>query len=238
MAGQLTRGLIEQVRTTEDDARRRERTARRLYVIGLVAALVISMMAAYVAVRSATRTVEQVAPVVTEALIRDARAQRVANARAVLAGANTELRRRGLPEIAVPGPEATAEELTTAASTAQVLALLPEPVAQQLRDETPDGADLQLPRPEPGGTGGGDSTPVPGGPVPDAGAQAEPSSRRDGRTPGQQPAPQPGPEPGPRTVPSQGGGPMTSAQPRPTPAPPAPAPQPPQLLLPRIILQL
>lgn len=157
--GQYIRQVIESGRADIEEvekgahelaelAARKERRSRLLNVWTAVGALVVAFVAVVIAVSSSTTrstdVVERLAPEVARQVVADARAQRVENARRVLQAANEELVRRRLPMIADPGPTANAEQITTAAVTAQVLSLLPEGVAEQLRQES-DGDVLVTP---------------------------------------------------------------------------------------------
>jgi hypothetical protein len=168
------------------------------------AALLISFI-------SSTTTAEEVtarvSPEVFRQLAADSRAQRLQNSRAVLAAANDALAELGLPMVADPGPTANPEQVAAAASSAQVLSVLPRDVVERLRDQT-SGDVLILPQADgtivrPGLPGPGSAPDQPGGGTPappgaePGGTSTTPSSRR--------PAPSPAPAPGPRQAPTDDG---------------------------------
>ncbi|MEV1294428.1 hypothetical protein [Pseudonocardia sp. NPDC049635] len=113
--------------------------------MALILAVGAVVIAAFRAETSAQDVAERVSPVVAEQQVRTAREERRQEGRRLLAAANEELRRQGLPVVADPGPEASADQLVVAASTAQVMGLLPPPLRQQLRDGGQDVLVLPVP---------------------------------------------------------------------------------------------
>ncbi|GAA1402042.1 hypothetical protein GCM10009613_61330 [Pseudonocardia kongjuensis] len=228
--GSFAVGLLDELRQdvvdVDLDARRRLTIAIRVLIVAVAASLLISVGAITVALvsanTSAERVAEQVAPQVFAQLAADSRAQRLQNSRAVLDAANAALAERGLPRVADPGPDANAEQVAAAASSAQVLSVLPREIAEQLRDQT-GGDVLVLPQPDgtiiPPASGGSTAPERPGGTAPETARPGSPPAR-PGPTTGPSSRQQPPPAP-PRSV-----GP---------PVPPPPAPPRDDGLLPRLI---
>lgn len=102
-------------------------------------ALVISLLAATIAVASATTRADDVAQRisadVSAAVVQDARAARVSTGRAELARGNARLAARDLPIVPDPGPAASGDQLLVQAARAAVLADLPDTVVADLRRE-------------------------------------------------------------------------------------------------------
>lgn len=102
-------------------------------------ALVISLLAATIAVASATTRADDVAQRisadVSAAVVKDARQARVLTGRSELARANARLIARDLPIVPDPGPTASGDQLLVQAARASVLADLPDAIVAELREQ-------------------------------------------------------------------------------------------------------
>lgn len=121
---------------------RAKRTRRAAFAV-LAAALVLSVVAVVVSISAATTRVEDVAPLLAEPVaqrvLADGRADSAAGARRELDAANQRLAARLLPLVPQPDADAPTYRIQIQAARAYVLADLPEPIAEQLRQAVADG---------------------------------------------------------------------------------------------------